>query len=124
VRYLGYVVEIGGVRAYHAGDCSPYPGQSERLRELRPDVAMLPINGRDYFREAEHNIVGNMNFREAARLATDMGAEVLVPMHWELFPGNRGYPGDLVRYVAEHFSQLTVLVIGRGAQFNYQPSAR
>jgi L-ascorbate metabolism protein UlaG (beta-lactamase superfamily) len=124
VRYLGYVVEIGGVRTYHAGDCSPYPGQGERLRELHPDVALLPINGRDFFRESEHNIVGNMNFREAAHLATDIGAELLVPMHWELFPGNRGYPGDLVRYVADNFSQLSVLVMGRGTQFNFQPSAR
>jgi L-ascorbate metabolism protein UlaG (beta-lactamase superfamily) len=124
VRYLGYVVELGGVRIYHAGDCSPYPGQSERLRELHPDIALLPINGRDFFRESEHNIVGNMDFREAARLATDMGADVLVPMHWELFPGNRGYPGDLVAYVADNFSQLTVLVMGRGAQFSFQPSAR
>ena len=26
VRYLGFVVEIGGVRVYHAGDCIPYAG--------------------------------------------------------------------------------------------------
>jgi len=115
VRYLGYVVELGGVRVYHAGDCSPYPGQAERLRPLQPHIALLPINGRDFFRETEHNIVGNMDYREAARLASDMGAEVLVPMHWELFPGNRGYPGDLVSYVADRYPSLTVLVMGRGA---------
>jgi L-ascorbate metabolism protein UlaG (beta-lactamase superfamily) len=74
----------------------------------------LPINGRDFFREHEHNIVGNMDFREAARLASDLGVEVLVPMHWELFETNRGYPGDLVRFAAEHFPELTVLVMGRG----------
>jgi L-ascorbate 6-phosphate lactonase len=27
VRYLGYVVELGGVRAYHAGDGIPYDGR-------------------------------------------------------------------------------------------------
>ena len=116
VRYLGYVVEIGGVRVYHAGDCIPYAGQVERVRALRPSIACLPINGRDFFRESEHNIVGNMDFREAARLASDLGAEVMVPMHWELFQTNRGYPGDLVSYAAQAFPALSVLVMGRGAR--------
>ena len=49
------------------------------------------------------NIVGNMDFREAARLAHDMGVELLVPMHWELFAGNRGFPGDLLAYVETTF---------------------
>lgn len=122
VRYLGYVVEIGGVRAYHAGDCIPYDGQADRLRSLRPYVALLPINGRDVFRETEANIVGNMDFREAARLACDIGAEVLVPMHWELFSHNRGFPGDLLHYAAERYPRLTVLVMGRGARVSLAPT--
>ncbi len=116
VRYLGYVVEVGGVRAYHAGDCIPYEGQTDRVRALRPDLALLPINGRDFYRETERNIVGNMTFREAARLAHDLGVRALVPIHWELFPRNRGYPGDLVAYVADTYPELTVLVTGRGAK--------
>jgi L-ascorbate metabolism protein UlaG (beta-lactamase superfamily) len=83
----------------------------------------LPINGRDFFRELEHNIVGNMDFREAARLAGDIGVELLVPMHWELFATNRGFPGDLVAYVADTFPGLSVLVMGRGAHFSFSPSA-
>lgn len=123
VRYLGYVVEVGGVRVYHAGDCTPYPVQADRLRALETQVVCLPINGRDFFREHEHNIVGNMDFREAARVASDAGAEVLVPMHWELFPLNRGFPGDLVAFAAEHFPRLTVLVMGRGARVCLAPAA-
>jgi L-ascorbate metabolism protein UlaG (beta-lactamase superfamily) len=116
VRYLGYVFELGGVRVYHAGDCIPYHDQIQRLEALHPRVVCLPINGRDFFRETEHNIVGNMDFREAARLAHDVGAEVLVPMHWELLPQNRGFPRDLVAFAAEHFPDLSVLVMGRGAR--------
>ncbi len=118
VRYLGYVVEIGGVRVYHAGDCIPYEAQSEALRELRPQVALLPINGRDFFRETEHNIVGNMDFREAPRLAADMGANVLVPMHWELFAINRGFPGDLITYANQNYPELSILVMGRGGRLS------
>jgi L-ascorbate metabolism protein UlaG (beta-lactamase superfamily) len=123
VRYLGYVVEVGGVRVYHSGDCIPYPGQVERLSALKPNVACLPINGRDFFRESEFNIVGNMDFREAARVANDIGAQVLVPMHWELFAQNRGYPGDLLAYTTEHYPNLSVLVMGRGARICLSTSA-
>ncbi len=123
VRYLGYVVELGGVRVYHAGDCSPYPGQIEQVRALHPNVALLPINGRDFYRETENNIVGNMDYREAARLANDIGVDILVPMHWELFAHNRGYPGDLVTHVTSTYPGLSVLVLGRGARFTVQPTA-
>jgi len=122
VRYLGYVVEIGGVRVYHAGDCIPYVGQAERLRALQPHLVLLPINGRDFFRETERNNVGNMDDREAARLAHEAGAQVLVPMHWELFPHNPGFPGNLVGYVGANFPDLSVLVLGRGARFTYLPA--
>jgi len=121
VRYLGYVVELGGVRAYHAGDCIPYAGQVETLAALQPQLALLPINGRDWFREEERNLVGNMDPREAARLAADIGAQVLVPMHWELFDHNRGFPRDLVAYTAERYPELSVLIFGRGARLTYQP---
>ena len=90
--------------------------QVARLQPLRPHVALLPINGRDFYRETDRNLVGNMDSREAARLASDIGAQVLVPMHWELFPHNRGFPSDLVAFAATHFPELSVLVMGRGAR--------
>ena len=66
-RFLGYVIEIGGIRFYHAGDCPVYPELPAALAELAPDVLMLPINGRDHMRETA-GIVGNMNETEAAWL--------------------------------------------------------
>jgi L-ascorbate metabolism protein UlaG (beta-lactamase superfamily) len=122
VRYLGYVIDLGGVRIYHSGDCIPYPGQAARLQALRPQLALLPINGRDFFRETEANIVGNMDYREAARLASDIGVQLLIPMHWELFAQNRGLPGDLVAFVEHEFPRLSVLVMGRGARFVFSPA--
>ncbi len=40
-------------------------------------------------------------------------------MHWELFPYNRGFPGELAAYVADFLPQLTVLTFGRGARLVY-----
>jgi L-ascorbate metabolism protein UlaG (beta-lactamase superfamily) len=111
-RYLGYVLDDGVARVYHAGDTIVYEGQAERLRALRADVALLPINGRDYFREAA-GIVGNMDHREAAQLADDAGMDVLVPMHYDTFPQNLGYPAHLVDVVTRDHPSLTVLVPSR-----------
>lgn len=129
VRYLGYVMkfggesdERGGVRVYHAGDCIPYEHHAEIVGSHKPHVALLPINGRDTYREGERNIVGNMDHREAARLASDLGVDLLMPMHWEMFPHNRGFPHHLVEYVTANFPTLTVVVPGRGARVRYTPA--
>ena len=122
VRYLGYVIELGGVRVYHAGDCIPYERHAEIVGAHKPDVALLPINGRDTYRENERNIVGNMDHREAARLASDLGVDLLIPMHWELFPHNRGFPHQLVEYVTANHPTLSVMVPGRGAMIRYSPA--
>ncbi len=121
VRYLGYVLTLGGVRIYHAGDTLPYEGQVERLRALQPDLALLPINGRDFYRETEKNIVGNMDPREAMHLAVESGAKVLVPIHWDLLAFNRGYPDEVAACSADYAPNLSLLILGRNARFTYLP---
>jgi L-ascorbate 6-phosphate lactonase len=111
--FLGYVMSAGGARVYHAGDTIPYDGLVDRLRELRVHLALLPINGRDEKREAE-GIVGNMDAREAAQLARDIGADAVVPLHWDMFAGN---PGDPAEFVAA--AQTTVIVPRHSRPFVY-----
>ena len=122
-RFLGYVVELDGVRVYHAGDTVMFDGLIEAVRELAPHVALLPINGRDYFREGQ-DIVGNLNAREAARLAVEIGADLLIPMHYDLFPANLEDPGVLVSYARRHFPHLNVLLPGHFQGFVYTPLPR
>jgi L-ascorbate metabolism protein UlaG (beta-lactamase superfamily) len=116
VRFLGYVVDAGGVRLYHAGDTIHYEGMEIALRDLAIDVAMLPINGRDPEREAR-GIVGNLSEREAAWLARQMGAGVVLPMHYDLFARNRGYPAHLVDSVERDHPGVSVLVPAREDPF-------
>ena len=111
-RYLGYVLDDGVTRVYHAGDTIVYDGQAERLRALRTDVALLPINGRDHFRETA-GVVGNMDHREAAQLAADARVDLLVPMHYDTFRENLGYPAHLVDIVRRDHPALAVLVPSR-----------
>jgi L-ascorbate metabolism protein UlaG (beta-lactamase superfamily) len=88
-RWLGFLIEWNGVTFYHAGDTIIYPDYLETLRRLPPaDVAMLPVNGRDWFRETDKNITGNLWPNEAARLARDLGWDTLIAGHNDLYPNN------------------------------------
>jgi L-ascorbate metabolism protein UlaG (beta-lactamase superfamily) len=116
VRYLGYVMEFPGARVYHAGDTLWWPGQERVLRDLGVNVALLPINGRDPVREAE-NIVGNLDHREAALLAAAAGVDLLVPMHWDMFAGNLGFPDQLVATIERLGLNVATLVPARMRPF-------
>ncbi|XTZ14093.1 MBL fold metallo-hydrolase [Micromonospora echinospora] len=92
-HFLGYVVEAGGVRVYHSGDCAPWEGQAERLATLAVDVALLPVNGRDAHRLA-HGVPGNFDFAEAVDLCARAGIDTLVPHHWGMFAFNTVDPAS------------------------------
>ena len=85
---MGYVIRVGGKTFFHAGDMCMYDGLIESLVPYQVDVAMLPINGRDYFRNRD-DIIGNFNCEEAVLLAKAIGADMLVPMHHDLYAVNR-----------------------------------
>lgn len=85
---VGFVLESGARRVYHAGDTSPDEGLFSALRRLSPiDVAFLPVNERNFFRDRA-GIVGNMSVREAFGFALEMGIRAVVPVHWDLFGPN------------------------------------
>jgi L-ascorbate metabolism protein UlaG (beta-lactamase superfamily) len=84
--WLGYLIRFGDYTVYHAGDTVLYEGLADRLRPYNVTVALLPIGGR------------NLAPADAARLAEDIGARWLAPMHYGTFSGEAG---DVDRFV-EH----------------------
>jgi L-ascorbate metabolism protein UlaG (beta-lactamase superfamily) len=114
-RYLGYVIELAGVRVYHAGDTIAYEGMSQRLRDLHVDLALLPINGRSAEREAR-GLVGNLGPAEAADVAAEAGIPVMVPMHHDTIDGNTGSVAELRAYVATRQWRLAVIEVAPFAE--------
>jgi len=92
-KYLGYVLQFGEWSIYHSGDTVRYEGMSEKLGEFKIDVALLPINGR----APERRIPGNLFGREAARLAKDIGAKLVIPCHYEMFEFNTASPEEFTQ---------------------------
>jgi L-ascorbate metabolism protein UlaG (beta-lactamase superfamily) len=77
---LGYIIEIDGVRVYHAGDTDAIP----EMRGLRTDVALLPVSG-TYVMTAE----------EAAEAASLVNPSLAIPMHYGAIVGSEK---DAVRF--------------------------
>jgi L-ascorbate metabolism protein UlaG (beta-lactamase superfamily) len=95
-KYLGYVVNFGPWTVYQSGDTVLYDGIVDVLQPLEIDVALLPINGRS----PERRVAGNLNAREAAWLSREIGATLVIPMHYEMFTFNTASPQEL-EYAAE-----------------------
>jgi L-ascorbate metabolism protein UlaG (beta-lactamase superfamily) len=113
-RFLGYVVRVVDGRSspvcYHSGDTVLWDGLAEALRSFSLDVALLPINGR----APERRVAGNLDGREAARLALSAGARWVIPCHYDLFEFNTASPDDFVAECLRLAQGHVVLENGQG----------
>jgi L-ascorbate metabolism protein UlaG (beta-lactamase superfamily) len=91
-RFLGYVLSFGDWKIYHSGDTIRYPGMAEKLRPFRVDLALLPINGRG----PERRVPGNLSGSEAAQLAKDIDAGLVIPCHYDMFEFNTASPDEFI----------------------------
>ncbi len=87
----GFIIELEGLKIYHSGDCIPYDGLAATLRERQIDLALLPVNGRDAFRQ-ENGVPGNFSVDEAAWLCLEAGIPALIPHHFGMFEFNTVRP--------------------------------
>lgn len=110
--FVGYILKFGGLSIYHAGDTVVAKVLIDQLTFQAIDVAILPVNGRDFFRE-ESGIAGNLTAREAVELAAAIGASLLVPMHHDLVRGNTERAGACADLADSLGLQLHVLNLAR-----------
>lgn len=91
---LGYIFKVcNDTCIFHAGDMCIYNGLMERIKNI--NLALLPINGRDYFRYS-NDIIGNFDSQEALILAKECKIDTLVPMHFDLYDINSVHPSHFV----------------------------
>ena len=108
-RFIGLIVRGGGWTIYHSGDCVPYDGLAERLRNWKIDIALLPINGRNPVR----GVAGNFSGKEAAQLTKEIDAGVVIPCHYEMFEFNTVSPGGFVKAAREIGQEYRLLKCGQ-----------
>ena len=66
-KWVGYIVEIGGISIYHAGDTDFIP----EMKEINPYVALLPIGG-----------TYTMGVDDALRAVESLNPHIVIPMHY------------------------------------------
>jgi len=89
--HVGYVVTVGGVRLYFAGDTDHIP----EMADITCDVALLPVSGKYV-----------MTVDEAAEAARVLRPQVVVPMH---YGSGIGTAEDGRRFAALYDGRVAVL---------------
>lgn len=93
---LGYKIFFDSISIYHGGDCCLYDGLADSLKNT--DIIMVPINGRSYYK-LKDDIIGNMTIEEAVILTKECNADMLIPMHYDLYNINCVNPANFVDYL-------------------------
>lgn len=81
-NWLGYVIEIDGVRYYIAGDTDI----TEENKKIKCDVAFVPVGG-----------TYTMNFSEAAQLINIIKPKIAVPIHYGSVVGTKQDATDFIK---------------------------
>jgi L-ascorbate metabolism protein UlaG (beta-lactamase superfamily) len=97
--FLGYCIEIGGIRIFHSGDAVPFAGVEDEVRALEADLALLPVNGRSAYL-AENGVPGNFFLEEAIALARDCRVPHLIAHHYGMFAFNTIEESEIERQAA------------------------
>ena len=91
-KFMGYIIEFGGHKIYHSGDTLWFDGMVGLLRPYNINVAILPINGNDPSRK----VAGNLNSYEAVELGKAIGADIVIPCHYDMFTFNTADVKDFI----------------------------
>jgi L-ascorbate metabolism protein UlaG (beta-lactamase superfamily) len=119
-RYLGYVAHVGNLAVYHSGDTLLHEHLAETLRSLSVDIALLPINGN----KPERRVAGNLNGLEAARLAHEIEARLVIPHHFDLFEFNTASPDEFEAECRRLGQPFHTLRTGEGLDITIRPQAK
>lgn len=96
--YGGFLVGSGARKVFHCGDSAYFPGFKEIGAREDICIALLPIGA--YDAPSGRNV--HMNPEEALQAFEDLGAELMVPMHYGTFPLGNEHPDEPIqRLLAE-----------------------
>ena len=96
---IGYIIDVGGVKIYHAGDTDRIP-EMKSLKDENIDIAFLPAGG-----------TFTMDIEEASDAAADIMPKVVVPMHYGVVAGTQADTEKFKTLVAEKAQGVDVRIL-------------
>jgi len=111
---IGMLIDIEGIKIYHAGDTSYSPAEIMASLNSDVDIMIAPVNGQ----------YGNLNASEACSLAKLLSPKVLIASHFWMFLQHvsEGGIGDPVTFLKESENlpeNIKVMVMAPGELFKY-----
>jgi L-ascorbate metabolism protein UlaG (beta-lactamase superfamily) len=91
--WIGYIIEIGNVVIYHAGDTDLIDEMTKLTgyaKQGNKFIALLPIGGKV-----------TMNIQEAIQAAKKINADIVVPMHYGSITGTKEDGRKFVEFCKE-----------------------
>lgn len=101
---LGFMMDFGHARIYYAGDTALTYDRLTVPMEMKPEVAILPING----------AFGNLDGYQAAEYAGKLGAKKCVPCHFWTFPLHHGDPQQIIDSIGEKAPDCELNILCQG----------
>ena len=86
---VGYVINFKDIIIYFTGDTAYTPEKMAKAISLKTDILICPINGK----------FNNLDPIEAALLARDCQAKIIIPSHFWMFAQHNGELLSFVKYV-------------------------
>ena len=94
-QWLGFILEVEGIRIYHAGDTDHIP----EMKNFNVDIALLPVSG-TYVMTAD----------QAVEAALDINPKIAIPMHYGAIVGDRS---DAERFRDALKGKLDVVILDK-----------
>ncbi|MEM4366694.1 MAG: MBL fold metallo-hydrolase [Candidatus Anstonellales archaeon] len=92
----GFIISIGGIRIYHAGDTDFIP----EMARYKAEVAFLPIGG-----------TYTMDEKEAAEATKVIQPEVVIPMHYNYLAQTKAEPSYFEKLVQQLAPSVKVVAL-------------
>jgi len=83
---LGVLLQFGDITVWQVGDTAYRPDKWQDICQRGVDILIPPING----------AFGNLDGAEAARLAADAKAKMVIPCHFWMFAEHNGNPAQFL----------------------------
>lgn len=93
---VGYIIEVDGLRVYHAGDTDLIPP----MKDISVDVALLPIGG-----------TYTMDVQEAVEAALAIAPDVVIPMHYNHLDSTPADAGLFKQLVQDKNPDIEVVIL-------------
>jgi L-ascorbate 6-phosphate lactonase len=107
---MGFLFNFGGIKIWQVGDTAYRPDMWQDLFRANIDIILPPING----------AFGNLNGVEAARLAHEAHAKIVIPCHFWMFAQHLGNPLEFLDACKQYAPEVQPLLMTQGELFIYR----